>query len=200
VTARLGSSTKTCFLRMCAGGVVLACAFFVAGCEQEQHRTFYDFMDDSLAREGVLARCNQNRESNRDPECAEARRAAAAVAAESERERLAALEQESQRKILAMRDRLAADERAAERAVEEVEAALQAAYDAQWQEPSLAQESPPVLADGERDDVLSAFVPTRLPLEVAAVTPPANDFEIDEPQVELAIIPRPFRHDDTLPH
>lgn len=185
---------------------MLVCAVFAAGCEQEHHRTFYDFMDDSLAREGVLARCNQNRENNRDPECAEARRAAAAVAAQAERERLAALEQESQRKILALRDRLEADERAAERAVAEVEAALQAAYDSQWQEPAaavqgpVAEQTPVPSAGSEHEDALSAFVPTRLPLEVAAVTPPANDFEIDEPTMELAIIPRPFRHDDSLPH
>ena len=193
----MSSITRT--LRIGASGVVLACAIFAAGCEQERHRTFYDFMDDSFAREGVLARCNQNREANSDPECAEARRAAAAVAAQSERDRLAALEQESQRKILALRDRQAADERAAERAVAEVEAALQAAYDAQWQEPSSAEQDPVVSAEVEREDELSAFVPTRLPLEVAAVTP-ANNFEIDEPKVELAIIPRPFRHDDSLPH
>lgn len=179
---------------------MLACAVFAAGCEQEHHRTFYDFMDDSLAREGVLARCNQNRENNKDPECAEARRAAAAVAAQAERERLAALEQESQRKIFALRKRMEADERAAERAVAEVEAALQAAYDAQWQEPGAAEQGLVASADSERDDGLAAFVPSRLPLEVAAVTPPANEFEIDAPKVELAIIPRPFRHDDSLPH
>lgn len=201
MTAQPGSSIKTRFLRNGAGSVLLACALLVAGCEQEHHRTFYDFMEDSLAREGVLARCNQDRDvAARDPECAEARRAAVAVAAQNEQERLAELEQQSQRKMIALRDRLAADERAAERAAAEVEIALQTAYDAQWQDPSKPEPSPAALADDASGDLLAAFVPTRLPLEVAAVAPPASDFDIAAPEVELTIIPRPFRHDDSLPH
>ena len=50
-------------------------------------------MDDDIARDGTLARCNENRdETLNDIECANARRAAAAIALRAERERREALE------------------------------------------------------------------------------------------------------------
>ena len=51
-------------------------------------------MDDGLARDGVLTRCNQNREETlTDEECVNARRAAATLALQAERGRAAELEQ-----------------------------------------------------------------------------------------------------------
>ena len=60
---------------------------------QSEPRTVTDFMDDGFARDGVLSRCDQNREETlEDEECANARRAAAALALQAERARAAELE------------------------------------------------------------------------------------------------------------
>jgi hypothetical protein len=69
---------------------------------QPEPRTALEFMEDGLARDGVLARCNQDREATlADAECANARRAAAAVALEAERGREPELERESEVKLAA---------------------------------------------------------------------------------------------------
>jgi hypothetical protein len=152
----------------------MAFAGLVAACSspQPEPRTFFFFMEDGIAREGVLARCNRDRDATaEDEECNNARRAASALAVEQERGRRAALDAESERKLLAMRaraDREAEMQRQAEAAAREAE---RQAYEDQWREPS-----PP------------AF-------EIAAVTPPASDVIIAAPELdleELATIPRPF--------
>ena len=85
-------------------------------------------MEDGFAREGVLARCNADREATAgDVECKNARRAAVVVAAEKEDERLRALELESQRKLVAMRDRAARQEQAQQDAAAAAKAAAEAA-------------------------------------------------------------------------
>jgi hypothetical protein len=80
--------------------VLVACA------PKSEPRTVLDFMDDGFAREGVLTRCNQNRDKTlSDEECNNARRAAATIALEAERERAPALERQSEARMLAMRER-----------------------------------------------------------------------------------------------
>ena len=174
-------------------------------------------MEDGLAREGVLARCNADRDATAaDVECKNARRAAVVVAAEKEDERLRALELESQRKLVAMRDRSARQAQAEQNAASAAKAAAEAAYEAQWRDPSGAARNP----NGNQDSHAPVFgaplgqkmpsmtearqveefapqslseVPARPELEVAAL-PPSND--IAPPQLEIernAIIPRPFR-------
>jgi hypothetical protein len=70
----------------------------VACAPQPEPRTVTDFMDDGFAREGVLTRCDQNREQTLgDEECVNARRAAAALALQAERARAAELEAETSR-------------------------------------------------------------------------------------------------------
>jgi hypothetical protein len=77
-----------------AGLVPLLAAALAACAPKPEPRTVSDFMDDGLAREGVLSRCNQNREETQsDAECINARRAAAT------------LEQQSDATVLALRDR-----------------------------------------------------------------------------------------------
>ena len=204
-----------------AAGVLVVCAW-AAGCEQEHPRTFNDFMEDALAREGVLARCSRDRTATgADAECEAARRAAGAAAAAMEEERRAELERESERKMIAMRDRAAAEGRAAADAAARAEAERAAAYDAQWRDPNaprtasadgvaapsfgtpLAASASAVLASA--DDPFAEFVPVVPPLEIAAVSPPTSDFRIAEPELELgevAKIPRPFRNkeDVAVPH
>ena len=71
----------------------------LVGCAPHpEPRTVSDFMEDGFAREGVLTRCNENREDTlADEECANARRAAAALALQAERARAAELDRESSR-------------------------------------------------------------------------------------------------------
>jgi hypothetical protein len=82
-------------------------AVVLAACApKSEPRTVSDFMDDGFAREGVLTRCNQNREETlNDAECNNARRAAATIALEAERARAPELERQSQAKLLALRER-----------------------------------------------------------------------------------------------
>lgn len=90
-------------------------------------------MEDQIAREGTLARCNQDREATvNDIECANARRAAAAIALREERERRRAFEVESERKIKALRLEHERELEIARAAQAEAEAAAKAAYDAFW--------------------------------------------------------------------
>jgi hypothetical protein len=113
--------------------LVLAWQALATGCGRSAPLTFSDFVDDPIAREGTLARCNNDRAATRgDRECTEARRAAAAVAAQRQTARSEELARESERKPAAVRARAAAEERAHREARAEAEAAAAAAYDAQW--------------------------------------------------------------------
>ena len=173
--------------------MIVVAALLCAGCGQHEPRSFQDFMDDAIARDGALARCNEDRDATLDDiECSNARRAAAAVAVTVERARSADLELQSERKLAALRDRTAIQQQAELRAAAEAEAAAEAAYDAQWVDPS---------AEQAQDFEIAAFaryeghVPPRPTLELAAVTPPASDLHITRPELDLdeAVIPRPFR-------
>jgi hypothetical protein len=74
--------------RLRVGVTPLLAAVLVACAPQSEPRTVSDFMDDGLARDGVLTRCNQNREETlTDEECVNARRAAATLALQAERAR-----------------------------------------------------------------------------------------------------------------
>lgn len=128
---RAPALSRTALLGLLIGGVVAACV------EPPPPRSFNEFMEDRIAREGTLARCSDNsRESLNDIECANARRAAATIALREERERREALELESERKLAALRDQMALRERAEREAAAAAEAAAQAAYEAFWRENS----------------------------------------------------------------
>ena len=103
------------------------------GCEEPRPRTFTEYLGDSVAREATLVRCNANRAATLDDlECRNARRAAAAIAAQAEAERRAELEAQSERKRAAVRERIAAQQEAARRAAEAARRAAEAAYDEQF--------------------------------------------------------------------
>ncbi len=114
---------------------MLTCLTLVA-CNEPRPRTFTEFLEDAAAREGTLVRCNADRDASaNDLECANARRAAAAVALDEERARRAELEAESDRLRSELRDRIAAQQEAEQRAEALRRAMLQAAYEAQWVDP-----------------------------------------------------------------
>ncbi len=124
--------------RACLAVIGLACV--LTGCEEPQPTSFAEFMDDEIARDGTLARCNEDRESTAtDIECANARRAAAAIALREERARREALELESERKLAALREQVERERAAAREAQLRAEEAARAAYDAQWESQNAAR-------------------------------------------------------------
>ena len=167
----------------------------VACAPKPQPHTVLFFMDDGFAREGVLTRCNQNREETlSDEECANARRAAATIALEAERARAPALEERSEAKLAALRER---EDRRESADVEPTNGA-----------PAVASSfgSPvgsvlPSISHSPTFDVYADGSDPRTPrtIEVEAA-PPSNDLVI-APQLDvpgLAVVPRPFK-DDTAP-
>ena len=183
-----------------SAGMVVLLAAFGAACEQQEPRSFADFMDDAIARDGALARCNQDRTAaENDIECSNARRAADAVAVAQERAREEARERQSERTLIALRDRAAFEQEAAARAAAEARAAQQAAYDAQWIEPDAAAAQAVPAPEGilafdvyPEGAARRPFVPS---FELSAAAPPASDLTIPRPQLTFdeVAIPRPFR-------
>jgi hypothetical protein len=178
-------------LRLRAAIALLLAAGLAACAPQPEPRTVSEFMEDGLARDGVLTRCNQDRDATlTDAECANARRAAAAVALEAERGREPELERESEVKLAALRER-----QNQQTLVESGSAAGSApAFGAPVGAvlPSMSQAFD-VYADGS--------VPLgRRALEVEAAAPPTNTLEIESPELVLTdlAIPRPFRSDDAI--
>ena len=108
-------------VRLPAAALVLA----LAGCGSPDPRTVDEYAADPVLREAALSRCNLDRLSSRDdPDCINARRAAARVAAAAEAERRAGLEAESEARRDARRRQLDAEataRREAERAAREGE-------------------------------------------------------------------------------
>lgn len=104
----------------------------LAGCSAEiRPRSFMQFMDDSIAREGTLARCNQDREATAgDAECINARRAASTIATRADEELREQREANSDVLRAAVRDR----EGYAQAAARRVEAAAQVTADAEFEE------------------------------------------------------------------
>jgi hypothetical protein len=176
---------------------VLAVAVWVAACQQpSKPRTYEFFMEDGLAREGVLARCNQDRKASVDnQECENARRAAAAVGATGEHERTQNYERESSRKLEQLRDRAARQQQAEEQAAAAAKAAEKDAYEAQWRDKNAAGAGPISDANGGADERESlSQLPARPELKVAAIEPPKVDVPLEKPEIEhAAVIPRPFR-------
>lgn len=194
----------------------LLAALLAACAPQPPPRTVFDFMEDGHAREGVLTRCNRDRDATlSDEECVNARRAAAAIALEAERARAGELERRSEAKLLALREQeaiRAAAEREAEAAAR---AAAAAAYEARWANPEAprtadepALEVPvfgaplgtvlPSIDDSTSFDVYAdgAEALGRPGFEAVTAEPPPNELFIPEPTIEvsdLAAVPRPFR-------
>ena len=119
-------------------------AVLLSACEEQQPRTFAEFMDDRIAREGIISFCNQTpSESATNIECANARRAAAAVALRAERERREDLERESARKLEAMRLEMAERERIVRETTLAAARAEREAYERRWELARSGEEAGP---------------------------------------------------------
>jgi len=114
--------------------LLLAGICLLSACVDEPRpRSYLEFMDDSIAREGTLARCNQDRTATADdPECINARRATTTIAAIQEAAQAEQREAESEFKREALRDRYAAQQAAARSAEELAQTAAEASYEARW--------------------------------------------------------------------
>ncbi len=107
---------------------------FLAGCSAEPRpRSFMEFMDDSLAREGALARCNRDREATaNDAECVNARRAASTIAARADEALREQREENSDILRARARDRAGYVQTNAERADAAAQVTAEAEYEEQW--------------------------------------------------------------------
>jgi hypothetical protein len=176
---------------------VLAVTAWLAACQQPARPRSYEFfMEDGLAREGVLARCNQDRKASvDDQECDNARRAAATLGASGERERTENYERQSSRKLEELRDRSARKQQADDQAAAAAQAAEKEAYEAQWRDKEAAATGAGPISDNGADERESlSQLPARPELKIAAIDPPKADVQPQKPEIEhAAVIPRPFR-------
>jgi hypothetical protein len=189
---------RACWIAVARVTGVLAVTVWFAACQQpSKPRSYEFFMEDGLAREGVLARCNQDRNASvNDPECDNARRAAAAIGATGEHERAQSYERESSRKLEELRDRAARKQQAEEQAAAAAKAAENEAYEAQWRDKAAASANGagPISDNGADDRESLSQLPARPELKIAAIEPPKADVQPQKPEIEhTAVIPRPFR-------
>ena len=135
--------------------VLIGSLIGLAGCvEPPQPRTVTEFMENSNLLEAALVRCTQNRSETRyDVECINAREAVRFSEARSEKQRRAALEEESKRKRDALRRTQWAAAEARRRAVEAVRRREEAEYLAQF------GQLPPAESEVEDSEEMQGNVP-----------------------------------------
>lgn len=157
------------------GMIVAAC--YLAGCaENPRARSYMEFMEDSFAREGALARCNRDREATaEDPECVNARRAASMIAAQADAERRDQREAESEALLVAARERASREQQAHEQAQAAAQVEAEAQYESQWSGSTDVLESEPVVPvvenDGTYDSLASTLGVVGPPLPVGPPQP-----------------------------
>ncbi len=176
--------------RLLAVGAVMVLAGLVAACQgssQPGGRTFYDFKEDSVARDGVLSRCDRTPDTSADDlECIAARRAAAAVAIEQERSRTDGLERQSERKLVALRDRSARQEQGGQAAT---------GVDAPAYGSPLGSVLPS-MSDSASGDPYEVRFPGRPSFELGQIEPPSSEIEIVQPTLkpeDVAVHPARLR-------
>jgi hypothetical protein len=119
------------------------CLLLAACSDPPPPRTFTYFMEDRIAREGTIIHCDEHpQDTQNDIECANARRAAVAIALRRERERVETLERESRIKLEALRNEMAERERAVREATLAAARAERERYESMWR-------GTPESADGE---------------------------------------------------
>ncbi len=112
---------------------LLMVAIGLAACEAEAPRSYSEYLEDPIAREATLLRCNSSRDASRgDAECINAKRAAAALAAQNDAEKRRRFEAESERKRAALRERIDARQAAERQQLTEMKRRASAAYEQRW--------------------------------------------------------------------
>ena len=187
--ALLSAGARRCGL---LGPVVTAA--FLAGCaESPRARSYMEFMEDSYAREGALARCNRDRDATADdPECVNARRAASMIAAQADAELREQRAAESEALLVAARERAAREQQAVELAQEAARAEAEAQYESQWSGSTEVLESDPVAPVIEDDSTYDSLASTLgvvgppRPATLPVTTAPA----VQPPPVSTSMTPR----------
>ena len=176
--AHAHASQREPVARLLAVGAVMVLAGLVAACQGSQQpggRTFYDFKEDSVARDGVLSRCDSAPTvTANDLECIAARRAAAAVAIEQERTRTDGLDRQSERKLVALRDRSARQEQGEKTATAPGATAFGAPIGSVL----------PSMKDSASVDPYEVRFPGRPTFELGEIAPPSSEVEIVQPTLK----------------
>ena len=131
-------------------GVGVALLVALGACSPEPvPRSYSEYLEDPVAREATLLRCNRDRAAARyDLECSNARRAAERIAAQAEAARREQLEATSERKRAAARQRIAAQAEARRQVEEMARQRAEAAYEANWTGEPGAVDAPPASPSG----------------------------------------------------
>ncbi len=164
-------------VRLLAVGAVMVLAGLVTACQGSQPggRTFYDFKEDSVARDGVLSRCDKAPDATAaDLECIAARRASAAVALEQERTRSDGLDRQSERKLVALRDRSARQEQGEQAATAPGAPAFGAPIGNVL----------PSMSDSASVDPYDVHFPGRPSFDLGEIAPPSSEVEIVQPTLK----------------
>ena len=109
----------------------------LAGCEEPRPTPVTEFMEDPIAMEATIIRCNSDREGRRyDQECVNAREAVRITEAIEHRARREALEEQSERKLQALRKARDAADAALRRAEQERKRLEEEEYLRQFEDPA----------------------------------------------------------------
>ena len=164
----------------------------MAGCiEEPRPRSYMEFMEDSFAREGTLARCNQDREGTvGEADCISARRAASTVAARADEALRKQRESKSETLRAAASERAARNDNTIRQAVAAAEAAAEAEYEAQWTAPQeSAQATQPI---GEAVSGQAVYNSLGSTLEAVSPAPQPDDtrpVESSTPSLDFVELP-----------
>lgn len=185
---------RTNALAPCARGrlIVVAAAVAVASaCSPPPPRSYDFFLNDSIARDGTLARCDRDPvAAQTDIECANARRAALAVQLEEERARREALERESAAKIEALRRAFEA-----QRAREAAEALSMAGSTSAAELDTAEGDTNAVEVIDIDADIASTAVQSVADVGAAATVDAEDEHDRAESSASDSAVPRPFKVD-----
>ncbi len=161
-------------------------AYFSTGCvEEPRPRSYMEFIEDTIAREGTLSRCNRDREATaREAECMNARRAASTIAARADEALREQREAESEAQLAAARERAEREQIAIRQTRAAAEANAEAEYEAQWTEPVILEDTMQLAnATSDNDGIYGSLAST---LDTANQAPEPGAAEAPAPPyVEL---------------
>lgn len=166
----------------------LAAILPLAACGEPPPRTLQEFLNDPVLLEATLLRCRQEGDAARsDPNCENARRAAARLAAEAEATRRAEREAASQRVREERRRREEAEAEARRRTEDAARRADEEAYEASWILPDAPEARPDAAVPRPSGDT----TPPRAPAPEEAGRTPVGEAANDQAAEPLPAEPPP---------